>query len=279
MKRLGWVWVCAALLGVACGEESTPSVPVATPEPTPPEAVENTDVAPPSPVGEVMRMHFERAANSRDAIVRGDLDSARIDMNWLATHHGGDTLPEHLRPLFAQMQTEAGHFAEATTLTEAATALARTLTRCGGCHRVSHGGPDIAIPPLPEGDSVPAHMQRHRWAADRMWEGLVKDDADVYRTGAGALREGSLFEAELEGRANTQAPRERVRAIANLVHELGTEAAGAETATDRADIYGRLLATCATCHRMLGVGDTVAAGEGVTPTLPEPAPEGATEGE
>jgi cytochrome c553 len=179
--------------------------------------------------------------------------------------------------LFAQMQTEAGHFEEATTLTEAGTALARTLTRCGGCHRVSQGGPEIGIPPLPEGDSVAAHMQRHRWAADRMWEGLVKDDAEIYGTGAAALREASLFESEIEDRANTEAPRERVRAIANLVHELGAEAATAETPTDRADVYGRLLATCATCHRMLGVGDAVAEGEGLAPA--GGAAEGATEGE
>ncbi|MCB9597886.1 MAG: hypothetical protein H6719_34540 [Sandaracinaceae bacterium] len=228
----------------------------------------------PTAVGTVMRGHFSRAADARDALIRGDLPPAQADMRWLATHDGGGALPEDLRPLFDQMQTEAGHFAEATTLTEAGTALARTLTRCGACHTAGDTGPEIATPPMPEGETVAAHMQRHRWASERMWEGLVTDDAELYQAGAGALREATLFESEIDGAAQNPGPPERVEAIANLVHQLGDQAAAAPDDATRANVYGRLLATCATCHRLLEVGDAVAIGEGVAPSgLPAPAGE------
>ncbi len=279
MTRIATLFACLGLLVSACGEEST-SEPAPAPDPEPATAetgetddtaAENPDVPDPSPAGEVMRGHFGRAADARDALIRGDLPPAQADMRWLATHEGGGTLEANLRPLFDAMQTEAGRFAEASTLTEAGTALARTLTQCGACHTTANAGPEIATPPLPEGDTVAAHMRRHRWAADRMWEGLVTNDADRYQAGAAALREASLFEAEIEAEAEAEAPPERVRAIANLVHELGDRAAAAPDPAERAVVYGRLLATCATCHRMLEVGDTVAASEAAPDGLPTEA--------
>lgn len=295
MKRLGLLCACAALFGAACGEESTPATtppetPPETPpvvEPTPPE---NPDVPAPSPAGQVMRGHFSRAADARDALIRGDLPPAREDMAWLATHQGRDALPENLRPLFDQMQSEASHFGEATTLTEAGTALARTLNRCGECHRTANTGPQIATPAVPEGTGVAEQMQRHRWALSRMWEGLITNNAETYNAGAAVLRESRLVAGDLQNAAGSNAPADRVQPIADYVHQLGDRAAAAPDAAERANVYGRLLATCATCHRLLGVGDAVAEGEGVAPhgmplpaapapaapapTAPAPAPSG-----
>ena len=252
---------------LACGEDEPASTPD-DPEPVAEDdegSGENSDQGEVSAVGELMRGHFTRAANARDAMVRGDLTQAREHMNWLATHQRAGDLPTDLQPLLTQMQTEAGHFAEAETLTEAGTALARTLTRCGSCHRAAEAGPEIATPPVPEGDDVAAHMQRHRWAADRMWAGLVSDDAEMYTAGAHELREASLHEGELPG--HDEHPPERITNITTHVHELGFNAEEATEWDERANIYGRLLATCAACHRLLNAGPagTVAEPQGEEP--------------
>lgn len=245
------LFVCCA----ACDEPETPtaatSAEITPTEATPAEATpaQAPEIPEPTPSQGLMHGHYQRAADAREALIRGDMDSARADMQWLAAHHEDEALAENLQPLLAQMQTGAARFAEATTLTEAGQALARTLVRCGNCHRESGGGFSVALPPLPEGDTSVAHMQRHLWAATRMWEGLVVADAEQFTAGTDALREAALHDLARNGQ-----PPERVSALADHVHALGREAAGAADEDARADIYGRYLATCAACHRLLGTG-------------------------
>lgn len=263
-------WAVVGVLMVACGEDETAATATENPEPeVETEAVPDpgADQAEVTPIGDLMRGHFVRARDARDAMVSGDLDVAGRHMAWLATHQRADDLPENLRPLLTEMQTEAGHFADAETLTEAGTALAQTLTRCGNCHRAAEAGPEIATPPMPEGDDLAAHMLRHQWAADRMWAGLVTDSEETYVSGARILREASLHEGELPG--SDDHPPERITAITTHVHELGFNAEQAEDWAERANIYGRLLATCAACHRLLDGGPAGPTTEGDTP--PEPS--------
>lgn len=258
--------VLAALAGCSGGEEAptppatppataevtppptTPPPPPATTEPTPEAAAE----AAASSTRDLMQNHFGRAASAHDAIVRADLEQARADMQWLATHDEGMAVPEPLRPMLAEMQAEAARFSEATTLTEAGTAYARTLIRCGACHTASHGGPEIAQPILPEGDTPEARMRRHQWASDRMFDGLVTGNAEIFRSGNDALTSAPLTQADLP--ATAAQPTEQVVALTTHVQNLGTEAATATTDDARASIYGRYLATCATCHRLLEGG-------------------------
>lgn len=252
-SRVG-CWAVACALLVACGEDE-PVSPAEGPEPaveSEPESDPGDDVPEVTPLGDLMRGHFQRARDARDAMVRGDLDEARRHMSWLATHQRAEDLPEDLRPLLTVMQTEAAQFAEAQTFTEAGTALARTLTSCGACHRTAQASPQIGTPPVPLGDDLAAHMRRHEWAAERMWAGLVTDDVETYVAGTLVLREASLHEAELPG--SEEHPPERIAAITRHVHELGSNAETAEDWDERAAIYGRLLATCATCHRLLEGG-------------------------
>ncbi len=265
MRVRAWGCVVACLLLVACGEDA-PADPVEEAAATEtPEANPADDIPEASPARDLMRGHFGRAVDARQSMVRGDLERARADMGWLATHERGGDLAEELRPQLAQMQTEAARFAEAQTLTEAGTALARTLTRCGSCHRSAEAGPEIGTPALPDGDDVRSHMQRHRWAEERMWAGLITSSEEAYEAGAGVLREAALHEGELPGH-DTQ-PDGRLEPITGLVHQLGADAQAAEDWDERANIYGRLLATCAACHRLLDAGPagTVAQPQGEEP--------------
>jgi cytochrome c553 len=217
-----------------------------------------------------MQGHFGRATEIHDALIRADMDAAREGMAWLAAHEEPN-LPENLQPLLDAMQAEAARFPEASTLTEAGTVFARTLTRCGGCHTAAHAGPEIAQTPIPEGDSPEARMQRHQWASDRMFDGLVMANAEVFRAGNDALTSAPLTQAELAG---TEAqPEQQVVALTTHVRQLGAEAAAATDDEARAGIYGRYLATCGTCHRLLEGGAPAAlAPVPEVPTTPTPAP-------
>ncbi|MCB9598012.1 MAG: hypothetical protein H6719_35175 [Sandaracinaceae bacterium] len=250
---LGLSLLLAAPFAVGCDDEPTaPSPPAETVEPPTEEAPETAAIPEPTPAQALMHGHYRRASDARESLIRGDIEQARGDMQWLATHHEGDALPEALQPRLASMQTDAAAFAEATTLTEAGQALARTLVRCGECHEASGGGFHVALPPLPEGETTAAHMQRHRWAAERMWEGLVTADVEQYTAGTDALREVALHENALP--SSEEQPPERVAALATHVHELGAEASDATDWAGRASVYGRYLATCAACHRLLHTG-------------------------
>ncbi|MEZ4337306.1 MAG: hypothetical protein R3B82_11845 [Sandaracinaceae bacterium] len=85
-----------------------------------------------------------------------------------------------------------------------------------------------------------------------MWEGLVTRDPEQFNAGTGALREAALHENDLP--ESEEQPPERVAALATHVHELGTESADAQDWDARASLYGRFLATCAACHRLLETG-------------------------
>ena len=248
------LFVCCA----ACDEPATPpgaeqpsgTAAEATPADTPPEVPAAPEIPEPTPSQGLMHGHYRRAADARDALIRGDMETARADMQWLSAHHEDEALADDLQPLLVQMHTEAARFADATTLTEAGQALARTLVRCGNCHRQHDAGFQVALPPLPEGDRNVDHMQRHLWSATRMWEGLVMADAEQFTAGTDALREAPLH--DLAGESGQ--PPERVSALADHVHALGREAAEAADDDARASVYGRFLATCAACHRLLGTG-------------------------
>lgn len=250
----------------ACGSGETPTPPAEpvvgpTPPPTPTPTPEPTG---PEAVREVMRGHYGRARSAHDALIRADMDQAREDMAWLATHAEGDVLPEALQPLLVAMQGEAGRFAAATTLSEAGTTFALMLTRCGACHTAAHDGPEIAEVPIPEGEEPAARMRRHRWASDRMFDGLITANAEMFRSGNDALTSAPLTATELPGAAALAD--EQVVALTTHVRDLGAEAATAADDAARASIYGRYLATCGSCHRLV---------EGGLPEGLRPAAEGA----
>lgn len=199
----------------------------------------------------LMANHYEKAWEARDAVIRGDFDEAKKAVKWLAEHEQGDALPEDVRPELAPMQKAARRFVDAEELREAGAAFAEMLDRCGSCHAQVEGGPEFDPPPVPEGDAVADHMQRHRWAADRMWEGLVGASPELYHRGAEALAETELKPEELPGAAKDP---EKADALAKHVHELATTVAQAEGKETTVEAYGRFIASCAGCHRHIGGG-------------------------
>ena len=251
-KNVQIVRVCLAVVVLSACNKSESK------EPPKPKVVEQPveQAPPPKDPQEVaterlMRGHYEKAVEAREALIRADVPAAKAAMKWLAQEQEAFAVLPELRPLLAEMRRAAAEFDKADTLRAAGDALAATLTRCGSCHSAAGKGPTVAISPVPDGDDARAHMQRHHWAAQRMWEGLVLASPERFGEAASVLAEASLSGREL-GPAELSA--KDVARLDAHVHKLGEDARAATTDEARAEVYGRLLATCATCHKLMKRG-------------------------
>jgi hypothetical protein len=94
-------------------------------------------------------------------------------------------------------------------------------------------------------------MQRHRWAAARLWEGLVVPSDEAWKAGALALSDAPLSPELL---TPGKSPVPKVGELELSVHDLGRRAQTLVGADARAELYGQALATCSACHQWLGGG-------------------------
>lgn len=211
--------------------------------------------APPDPaeVAAHMRDHFNRASDLQRAVVNGDQEGIRKTANWLADHSKMSGAPESWDPYLEEMRTAAEVAAGSSDLYTAAKATARVGAACGDCHKAHGANVKFDIDgALAEGGDAIAHMQRHVWASARLWEGLMVPSAEVWQSGAQALDEVPLVPEEVTDDTELMA---EVQLTANKVHELGAAARQALDPISRAATYGEMLATCARCHAVTGVGE------------------------
>lgn len=144
----------------------------------------------------------------------------------------------------ADVRARAAGVAAAATTEDALRAEARLAQACAGCHADAGVLPELADPPrIPADDgSTITRMARHRWATDRLWEGVVGNSDEAWRAGLDVLAQPPLPAAEL-GKERT--------AIARQLQHLA-DTARRQPATDlprdRAQEYGEILVTCAACH-------------------------------
>lgn len=202
------------------------------------------------PTNQRMWSHFLAAADVQDAVIRGDLEATKEAATWLA-EYDEPGLPDGAEAFLRELQRAAARVVEATTIEAAGAATARIAAACGSCHREYYPGmePTGLVEPSPppgEGD-LAAHMVRHAWAADRLWDGLALPSSPAWEAGADAFAGVPLATDDFA----FDNP-EGVRALANRTHELGRRA-GLETEPSlRARTYGELLSTCAACHQVTG---------------------------
>lgn len=188
--------------------------------------------------------HLKQA---QDAIVRKDLDGLRRELDWLDARTERLALPADLKLPSGEERLVAAGESEAEQAEGAAAWLGRFATTCGECHQLSHAGPTPpeAAPMQANDAGIVSHMQRHRWALDRMWEGLVTPSNALWTSGVTALVDHPID-------ASTLAVREDQPSIpANLdawIHSTGAEALLSTDLRQRGQVYGGLLATCAECH-------------------------------
>ncbi len=244
------LYVLGLPLLLACQGEpaQTPAPPAPAPAAAPAAA----------PVGEAkvhMKNHFLKAYEAKDAVVAGNFEQARAPMAWLATHDHPNMDPTWA-PHVANMKAAAAVGAEATDLIGAGAAIAGVAATCGSCHTALSAGPSFTVGDAPAQTEeahldrdAKAHMARHKWGADRLWEGLVGPSEEAWRRGAEVLG----GDAELFSHADGELP-EGVQELAAEIHRLGARAQGAASPSERSEVYAELLLTCAACHATVDAG-------------------------
>lgn len=194
-----------------------------------------------------MPEHFAIITWARDSVINGELDALREPLRALADYRYPDVEPGSWMSAVARIQQTARAGSEASTLPLAASAVAAMARQCGDCHRqLGRALENDALKPFRASDApetLAMRMQRHGWAADRMWEALVMPSERAWFQGASALANAP---SELPAAEDPLAP-ELASALAQL-RALGTQALDAEDWDARVDSYSRLLVSCSDCH-------------------------------
>lgn len=226
-------WTAALLVLTACGSSESPPAPAPTPDP--------------APIRAHMHVHRDQGIAARDAVMMGDLDSVTKPLAWIASHDEPEGLPDQPEAI-AAMRSAAAMGEETTDASTAGRAVAQLALACGACHQAVEGGPTFEPPELPSMEhEAPAHMARHQWAADRMWDALVVPSDAAWEQAVAVLAEGTTEDEEFS--EGTTIPAEAVKLREEVHRQAQREV---PTAPLRADVYARLLAACAQCHWAMG---------------------------
>ena len=234
----GLMILSVAVAVSACGRSAPPS---AEQSPAATQAQPSADTA------ARMAGHFGKVRELEEAIIRGDLESAKTAAQWIAEHQEAAGLPAATETYVTATKNAARAVAASTSLGNAGVAAAFAVAACGECHaaaKVAPKMPEANAPPTLPGTA--AQMLAHRYAVDLMNRGLVGPSDTLWKQGAEALRGSPLGD-----RDQAKASKEIV-AFETRVHELAGRAAQAADAGARIAIYGELIGGCASCHAMHG---------------------------
>jgi cytochrome c553 len=196
-----------------------------------------------------MAEHFEQVVAIRDAVIAGDLRRARAPAAWLAEHGGPRSAPASWEPYRVEVRRIAAGLSDGSTVSEAAARTAQMAAICGLCHRAAGVRIERDMPALVErwNTGTERLMMRHRWAVDRLWEGLVGPSDTAWEIGARVLADAPLETSDVA----TEGPIHPRRAeLVEELHRLGDLAPSATQPGQRAALVGKLLATCSGCHSL-----------------------------
>ena len=196
-----------------------------------------------------MRSHFEEIRQIELALLFGDLDTARFHARALATMPQGVGEAE-LQPIsLARVREVALRVASADAVEAALPLVADLAGECGRCHQASSASvriPQVAEPG--EDGSLASRMERHQWAADRIWEGLVTPSRERWQEGLVVLGEAPL---PPDGVTDD---RSLYPAIERLGRQLAVQAMAARDATagdGQTRTFGAMLKVCSACHVLI----------------------------
>jgi len=231
-----WQWIGACLAALAVSMAAAQSGP-------PREAVVRH-----------MHEHVATVDALRSAIIAGDLEGVRAPATSLVTHEAVSQLPAQWAGYVQSLRANARRVQVSRSLVAAAYATSAMATACADCHRanqVTFEFPAAKAPPEHKED-MPTHMQRHRWAADRMWEGLIGPSDKAWHQGVDMLMDVPLEPAEM-GATPSNEQRELAR-MALEVHLIGSRGAVADEPEHRSQLYSEYLSLCVDCHTTLERG-------------------------
>ncbi len=195
-----------------------------------------------------MLTHYSRISALQSAVIVADMATAQRSGRWLGEYVSAEGLTPRAVHYMMEIRRVSTEIGRADDLVDLAAHTATLASACAGCHEETGGGPRLGgTPHVPHEEGRVPHMRRHLWAVDRMWEGLLAPSDQFWQAGARALAEPPLT-----GWLHSSGMDE-VTPLAERVHELGAQAAQISDPSARAQLYGELIGTCATCHQALGV--------------------------
>lgn len=140
------------------------------------------------------------------------------------------------------VRDKAAALARASTLDQAVRLEAALAGACGGCHVDTGVAPDFRVfPAPPDKATLEARMLRHRWAADRMWEGIIGGADEPWRAGLDVLAAKPLDWGTAS--ADRAVHAKKLQRLADQARKQKSPTVATRTAA-----YGEILATCASCH-------------------------------
>ena len=192
---------------------------------------------------------FWDAVDARDALLDADLERAQAFARALRDRDYGETLPQDWKPFIGDMRMHADRLAMAPDLETAAAELAMISLSCGNCHWFADHGPkplpDVrVIEPRENEELLEERMERHALGSEQMWEGLIIPSDHAWHDGTTVFTRAPLAPPLEDGLAidsGLQARIEELRALAR-------SARVAPSHKERAVLYGRMVAGCASCH-------------------------------
>lgn len=194
-----------------------------------------------------MRAHFSQVMVMHDAVARGDLKAARSEAAILAERSPTVPMPVGAAAFQGTLTQTAREAATAPTLESAAQSVAAMLGTCGQCHEAMRvramipSGKDIKV------GGLVGHMLLHQHGTDALIEGLVGPSESQWGEGVRTFASPKLSDEAVPGRLARQ-----MRDSETALAVLAGRAAQAHRTRDRAEIYGRILATCGDCHKTQG---------------------------
>lgn len=192
-----------------------------------------------------MGHHYDEALVIHRAVIRGDLAAVNAPARALAAAPLPSLLPETAAVFVRRLQAAAQRAAVAPDIASASAVTATLLATCGLCHDAMGTRPAMVVPDEPRVGGAVGHMLEHQRGLDQMLQGLVRPSTASWQDGVDALSRAPLTRADLPPDRQLASS---IRAAERRVHELAAEARTANSTSARATTYGRLLATCASCH-------------------------------
>ena len=217
----------------------------------PPPAEQSTVAAPAQASADTadrMASHFGKVRDLEEAVVRGDLDSAKEAAQWIAEHQEVAGLPAGTESYVTATRNAARAVAASTSLGNAGVAAALAVAACGECHAAAKVTPKMPEESAPQSlPGVAAHMLAHKYAVDLMYRGMIGPSETLWKQGAEVLKGAPLREKDLSKVSK------EVVAFETRVHELAGRAALAADTGSKIAIYGELIGGCASCHGKHGM--------------------------
>jgi hypothetical protein len=186
-----------------------------------------------------MRQHTAEADEMRKAARMGQLDGIHSAAAKIASDGWTANLRPDYRPHVDAVRAAAALAAEAASFESATAALGQLGAACASCHQEFGGppAPPAAAPAARAEDSMSAHAA----AEEALWVGLTFPSEASWMRGARGLLDAPAVDSDVE----------EVSALAHRTSDLAHDAL--EARSPRADVYGRILSTCSTCHTRLAV--------------------------